>query len=292
MDPNVRTVLNAAAAALDVAGVPDAATEAAILVGQALGKPRTWLYAWPEAGVNEAGLAAVEALVARRSAGEPVAQILGRREFWSLTLEVTPSTLIPRPETELAVERTLALVPEDRHAHIADMGTGSGAIAAAIACERPHWRILATDIDPEALEVARRNFRVHRLNNVETRHGEWTRALDEERFDLIVSNPPYIADSDPHLETGDLRFEPRGALASGPDGLDALKRIVSAAPAHLVDGGWLILEHGFDQGAAVRDLLVARGFDQVKTHRDLAGHERVTEGRLNRPGENHASPSY
>jgi release factor glutamine methyltransferase len=215
----------------------------------------------------------------RRAAGEPLAYLTGRREFWSLDLAVTPDVLIPRPETELLVELALQRIPRNVKVDIADLGTGSGAIALALAHERPLTRVLATDASAATLTVARDNAARLRNGNIEFAQGDWCAALGNRKFDLIVSNPPYIADKDAHLQQGDLRFEPRAALASGADGLDAIRVIVHGAPAHLKPGAWLMFEHGHEQGLAVRDLLEKSGFVEVFTERDLEGRERVTGGR-------------
>ncbi|GAP66110.1 (protein release factor)-glutamineN5-methyltransferase [Mizugakiibacter sediminis] len=231
--------------------------------------------------MDEAAQAVFAALLARRLAGEPVAYLVGRRGFWSLELEVTPATLIPRAETERLVELALARLPADAAARVADLGTGSGAIALAIARERPRARVVATDASAEALAVARRNAARLGLGNVVFAQGDWCAALGEARdFDLIVSNPPYIAAGDPHLGEGDLRFEPAAALASGADGLDAIRRIVRDARAHLRPGGGLLFEHGYRQGAAVRALLAAAGYREVFSARDLEGRERVSGGSI------------
>lgn len=249
-----------------------------LLLAEALGRSRSWLYAHPEAAVPAPARARFEALLARRQAGEPVAYLLGRQGFWSLELEVSPATLIPRPETELLVELALARLPAGQPLRVADLGTGSGAIALALARERPQARIVATDASLEALAVARRN--AERLGlRVEFRDGDWLVPLAQERFDLIASNPPYIEQDDPHLAQGDLRFEPPAALASGADGLDAIRVIVRDAGLHLHAGGWLLLEHGWNQGPAVRVLLEAAGFSEVATERDLEGRDRVSLGR-------------
>lgn len=255
------------------------ATDAEILLAHAVGKPRSWLFAHGDDAVPAATAAAFEALVQRRAAGEPVAYLTGQRGFWRFDLAVTPATLIPRPETELLVELALARLPSDRALRVADLGTGSGAIALAIASERPHVQVFATDASAEALAVAGANAQALRLANVGFRAGDWWAPLAGERFDLVASNPPYIALGDPHLEEGDLRFEPAPALSSGTDGLDAIRAIVAGAPAHLEAGGWLMLEHGWDQGAAVRALLAQAGFAEVATHRDLEDRDRVTLGR-------------
>jgi release factor glutamine methyltransferase len=213
---------------------------------------------------------------ARRAAGEPVAYLLGRREFWSLDLEVTPQVLVPRPETELLVERVLRqeIRPVVR---VVDLGTGSGAIAIALARERPSWQVTGTDHSVGALEVARRNG-ARLAPRVEWLAGDWFAPLGTRRFESIVSNPPYIAADDALIEGDGLRHEPRMALTPGGDGLGGLSTLINEAPAHLVPGGWLFLEHGATQAPTLRAALVARGFAHVTSHRDLAGHERVTEG--------------
>ncbi|MGY1459679.1 MULTISPECIES: peptide chain release factor N(5)-glutamine methyltransferase [unclassified Luteimonas] len=256
------------------------ADEAALLLLHVLDRQHAWLFAHGDAVVAPGAGVRFQALVARRSAGEPVAYLLGRRGFWTLDLAVTPDTLIPRPETELLVEQALARLDPGTPARVADLGTGSGAIALAIASERPLAQVIATDRSDAALAVARGNAATHGLDGrVEFRAGDWFVPVAGERFHLVASNPPYIAEDDPHLGQGDLRHEPHAALASGPDGLDAIRVIVAAAPAHLVAGGWLLLEHGFDQGPAVRALLRARGFDGVATVCDLEGRDRVSLGR-------------
>jgi release factor glutamine methyltransferase len=218
---------------------------------------------------------------ARRAAGEPVAYLLGRREFWSMDFEVSPAVLVPRPETELVVERVLAQVSAGEAA-VADLGTGSGAIAIALAHARPRWRVLGTDLSENALQVARRNGARLVADRVEWRAGDWFQALEARRFDALASNPPYIAAADPVLAGDGLRHEPRGALTPGGDGFASLTTLINGAPGHLLPGGWLFLEHGATQGAALRGALVARGFTHVTSHPDLAGHERVTEGQWSR----------
>ncbi len=272
---NVRDLLAAATKRLDGA---DARLDAELLLAHALGTSRTHLYAWPEREPDAGQRAVFEQLLEARKRGEPIAYLTGHREFFSLDLAVTPAVLIPRHETELIVELALLRVPPDRACRIADLGTGSGAIALAIARERPRAHVTATDASPAALDVARGNAARLGIGNVAFAAGDWCAALDGERFDLIVSNPPYIAADDAHLAEGDLRFEPAAALASGVDGLDAIRRIVEAAPQHLADGGSLLLEHGWDQAARVRALLEAAGFDRVASARDILGHERVAFG--------------
>ncbi len=271
--PTVRALLEAARAMVDPA-------EAELLLAHALGRPRGWLYAHADAAAGAAEAARFEALLERRGRGEPVAYLCGRRGFWTLDLMVTPDTLIPRPETERLVELALERLPHSGRVRIADLGTGSGAIALALASERPEALVAATDASPAALAVAGANARAAGLGNVCFHAGDWFAALPGQRFDLVASNPPYVADGDPHLLEGDLRFEPSAALSSGSDGLDAIRRIVADAPAHLSPGGWLLLEHGWAQGAAVRALLQAAGFVEVGTRRDLEERDRVTLGRM------------
>lgn len=254
-------------------------TEAELLLMHALSVERVWLYAHGDDLISADSAAMFHVLIARRAAGEPLAYITGRREFFSLDLVVTPDVLIPRAETELLVELALHKIPQDEKADIADLGTGSGAIALALAHARPHAHVYASDASAAALAVARGNAQRLGLDNVEFAQGDWCAALGDKKFDAIVSNPPYIANADAHLGQGDLRFEPRTALASGADGLDAIRNIVAAASTHLKPGGWLMLEHGFDQGPDVRDLLGKSGFVEIATSRDLERRERVTMAR-------------
>ncbi|MFC7302272.1 peptide chain release factor N(5)-glutamine methyltransferase [Cognatiluteimonas weifangensis] len=254
--------------------------DAALLLAHALGRPRSWLYAHGDEEIDAAAAEDFMALLARREAGEPVAYLTGHRGFWRFDLAVTPDTLIPRPETELLVELALARLPPARALRIADLGTGSGAIALALAHERPRAQVVATDASTAALAVARGNARALGIANVEFREGDWLAPLAGERCDLIAGNPPYVAVGDPHLTQGDLRFEPAAALSCGDDGLAAIRTIVRDAPAHLLPGGWLLLEHGWEQGAAVRALLQAAGFTAIATERDLEARDRVTLGRL------------
>jgi release factor glutamine methyltransferase len=219
-------------------------------------------------------------LSARRRRGEPIAYLTGTREFWSLEFNVSPATLIPRPETELLVEKALARIPPDAEWAIADLGTGSGAIAAVLAQERPRCRVWATDISSAALAVAGSNAHKFGLNNIEFLQGDWFEPLAGKRFNIIVSNPPYVRAGDPHLETGDVRFEPEQALVAGPDGLDAIRLMAQRAREHLASGGRLLLEHGWGQAAVARDLLRAAGYGDIVCHRDLAARDRVTECRL------------
>lgn len=270
--PTPRALLRQAAPPLDP-------YEAELLLAHALGVNRTWLFMHRDDPLAPAQVAAFDALAARRAAGEPVAYLIGRRGFWAFDLVVTPDTLIPRPETERLVELALERLPPDEPLRLADLGTGSGAIALALAYERRNAQVVATDASAPALEVARTNARLLKLANVEFRLGDWLQPLAGERYHLIASNPPYIAEGDPHLMRGDLRHEPARALSSGRDGLDALSTIIHDAPAHLLPGGWLVLEHGYDQGDAVRDLLYACGYEAVQTVPDLEKRDRVSLGR-------------
>jgi release factor glutamine methyltransferase len=255
------------------------ASDARPLLAHALGKPVSWLFAHGDQTIEAPALRRFQALLEAREAGRPVAYLIGRRGFWTLDLAVTADTLIPRPETELLVELALARLPAGLSLRVADLGTGSGAIALAIGVERPQCSVVATDASAAALQVARGNARDHAIANVQFREGSWFAPLAGERFDLIVSNPPYIADGDAHLAQGDLRFEPAAALSSGSDGLDDIRELIRGAGNFLRVDGWLLLEHGVDQGAAIRQLFAAAGFVEVATERDLESRDRVTLGR-------------
>jgi len=261
------------------ASSPSPRLDAEVLLMHVTGLARTALITRAQELLLPENEARLHALLTRRAHGEPVAYLTGRREFWSLDLCVTPDVLIPRPETELLVEQTLAHIPEDAEWTVADLGTGSGAIALAIATERPHCRLIATDSSAAALAVARANATRLGIATLEFRHGEWLKPLTGMRFDVIVSNPPYVRANDPHLTQGDVRFEPESALVAGADGLDAIRRIAADAVSCLRPGGWLVFEHGYDQAQAVRALLEAHGYTMVASYRDTAGHERVTAGR-------------
>lgn len=257
--------------------------DAEVLLMHVLRCSRTHLHAWPEQTLTDPQQTQFFALITRRAAGEPVAHLTGMREFWSLPLQVSPDTLIPRPDTELLVELALARIPPTARWHIADLGTGSGAIALAIASERPLCSIIAIDQSDSALLIARANAARLALHNVSCLHGNWLEGFHQ-HFDMIVTNPPYIAANDPHLAVGDVRFEPLGALTSGIEGLDDIDKIITDTPRCLSTGGWLLIEHGYDQAAAVAERLQSQGFERIETVRDLGDNDRVTMGQLVKPG--------
>lgn len=255
------------------------AIDARVLLCHVLRNDAAYLAAHADRALTAEQRRAYEAAVARRGAGEPVAYITGRREFYGLALRVTPAVLIPRPETELLVELALARIPHDEARDVLDLGTGSGCVALSLAHERPQARVVASDRAADATALARENAQRLGIANVEFAVGDWFAPVAGERFHLVVSNPPYVAVDDPHLTQGDLRYEPRSALVGGVDGLDAIRAISASARRWLHAGGALLLEHGYDQGAACRSLLEAAGFHGVHTWRDLAGHERVSGGQ-------------
>lgn len=273
--PTIRTNMLAASARLTG---DEASIEAKILLEHALQRDGTWLFTHADDDLSDIDAARFDALIVERLRGVPVAYLVGSRGFWSMDLAVTSDVLIPRPETELLVELALQRIPAEVELDVADLGTGSGAIALALASERPRARMLACDASPPALAVARANAERMELANVRFAQGDWYGAVGDARFALIASNPPYIAVDDAHLQQGDLRYEPALALSSGEDGLDAIRTIITGASEHLIDGGWLLLEHGWNQGDAVRLLLVASGFTDVATHRDIGDRDRVSLG--------------
>ena len=252
--------------------------EAELLLAEATGCRRETLLAWPERVPAPEQARRFAALLARRLAGEPIAHLRGRQAFWKQELRVTPDTLIPRPETELLVELALELLPATVPLIVADAGTGSGAIALALALERPAWTLLALDLSPGATAVAADNLRRAGATNAWVIRADWVAPLAPASLDALIANPPYIPSTDPHLTRGDLPHEPRTALAAGPEGLDAFRRLIPQARTRLKPGGLLALEHGFDQAPAVRDLLTAAGFTGVATRSDLAGQPRSTWG--------------
>jgi release factor glutamine methyltransferase len=274
---DIATLLNQATAE---AGPGLQRIDAEFLLAHYLAKPRAWLYAFSDQSLSDRQAEDFMALANRRVAGEPVAYITGRRGFWSLDLHVSPDTLIPRPETELLVELALEHLPASGPVTVLDLGTGSGAIALALAYERPRSQVTAVDVSGAALAVADRNAAELKLRNLLFIRSHWFAELGGQLFDVIVSNPPYIEAADTHLAQGDLRFEPRSALASGEDGLDDIRVIVAEAPEHLNPNGWLLIEHGWNQGAAIRQLFRAAGFSEIATEQDLEQRDRVTLGRV------------
>jgi release factor glutamine methyltransferase len=252
--------------------------DAELLLGKVLDKPRSYLMTWPERSVSALQQQHFEQLVSAREVGQPVAYLLGQREFWSLLLEVDDSTLIPRPETEHLVAAALALaLPEQ--AQVADLGCGSGAIALALKSERPQWQITALERDPRALALATRNAKRLQLD-IKLLHSDWFSSLPSaQRFHLVVSNPPYIDADDPHLQQGDVRFEPRSALVAEQQGVADLAQLIAQAPNYLQCGGWLLLEHGWQQGEMVRQLFQQQGYQQVSSQQDYAKLERITLGQ-------------
>ncbi len=254
--------------------------EAELLMGMILRKPRSFLHAWPEQQLAEPQAERFEILVRRRFAGEPIAYMTGLREFWSMPLKVTPNVLIPRPETELLVEKALLRLPPDKELRVLDLGAGSGAVSLAIARERPGANVIGVDVSLAALEVARTNADLQKIRNVEFRESDWFDAVRGEKFDVVVGNPPYVAEDDPHLARGDARFEPRLALDAGPGGMECFRAIVDRAHNYIVRQGWLLLEHGATQHIPLRRLLEAQHYHDITIHKDGAGHDRVTECRF------------
>ena len=252
--------------------------DAELLLCHTLDKPRSWLYTWPEMEVEAPLVNEFESLLTSRRQGHPIAHLTGRREFWSLNLRVNEHTLIPRPETETLVEWALDL-PLPEAASVLDLGTGSGAIALALASERPNWQVRALDKSEEALQVARGNAAELALARVQFDCSNWFAGVTGQRFNLLVSNPPYVEEGDVHLSTGDLRFEPLGALMAQARGMSDLEKLLVAAPKHLHNGGWMLLEHGYNQAARVRASMLEQGFDNIETRTDLAGVERISGGQ-------------
>lgn len=274
----VEQALERATQQLEQSGSESPALDAAVLLCHALEKPRSFLFTWPEKTLDDAQLAAFDSLLVRRCAGEPVAYILGEREFWSLPLLVSPSTLIPRPDTERLVEIALDKAP-DIEGPILDLGTGTGAIALALASECPQRKVIGVDLKDDARDLATRNAERLGITNAAFLAGSWFEPIEAgTQFALIVSNPPYIEESDPHLTQGDVRFEPLSALVAEDEGLADIKWIARAARDYLLPNGWLMFEHGFEQGKAVREILQANGYRQIDTLKDYGGNDRVTIG--------------
>lgn len=253
-----------------------------ILLAHILQKDRTFLFTWPETALTREQEDQFTAAFERRQGGEPVAHIIGQREFWSLPLFVNNTTLIPRPDTELLVETILNLFASDMHnqpRQVLDLGTGTGAIVLALAHEKKHWHCLGVDNQPDAVQLAQRNRDHLQLHNVTIRQSDWFTAVDQTDFDVIVSNPPYIAADDPHLQQGDVRFEPLSALVADNQGFRDIENIVQQAKHYLLPNGWLLIEHGYQQGLAVRRLFEQSGYAAIQTLSDLGGNERVTLGK-------------
>lgn len=276
--PTLSQLLSAAGDKLTASD--SARLDAEILLAFALNKPRSFLYSHPELEISASAINAFNALIEQRQQGSPVAYLTGRKEFWSLPLSVNETTLIPRPDTELLVEQALKKIPENAARMVADLGTGSGAIAIAIASERPRCHVVASDCVYQSLVLARQNAEQTGLKNITFICANWGNVFNANSLDVIVSNPPYIADNDPHLSSGDVRFEPRHALAAGPAGLDDLTAIIRQSTAALKPGGWILLEHGYDQQQAVQQLLRDNNYSETETCRDLAGNPRVSIGQI------------
>lgn len=263
----------------ELSGSESPRRDAEILLEHVTGKARTYILAFGETQLTAEQQAALAELLARRKIGEPVAHLVGEREFWSLPLYVSAATLIPRPDTECLVEQALARLPADA-CRILDLGTGTGAIALALASERPDCTVMAVDVMPDAVALAQRNAARHHLSNVSVLQSSWFSALGRQTFSMIVSNPPYIDERDPHLSQGDVRFEPLTALVAANAGLADLDHIISEARKYLQADGWLLVEHGWTQGEAVRELFSAAGYSFVETCRDYGGNERLTLGNM------------
>lgn len=275
---SVENTLKQAVLRLQESGSDSPSLDAAVLLCHALDKPRSFLLTWPEKILEDKQLNDFEQILQRRLNGEPMAYIIGEREFWSLPLRVSPSTLIPRPDTERLVEIALDKALQTS-GDILDLGTGTGAIAIALASELPQRKVWGVDLKPEAQQLASANAQRLGFTNTEFRAGSWFEPLDAgTQFALIVSNPPYIEKTDPHLSQGDVRFEPLSALVAEDNGLADIKHIAKHAPAYLLAGGWLMFEHGYDQGAAVRNILSSLGYHQVETFKDYGNNDRVTIG--------------
>lgn len=271
-NPSIAALLRLASALHGVSDTPRLDLE--VLICHVLDKPRSYLFTWPEKVLDQKSTEQFNGLLQRRADGEPIAHLTGQKEFWSLSLEVNATTLIPRPDTERLVETALSLL-DKANAHVLDLGTGTGAIALALASEHPSWQIIAVDTVPEAVALAEKNRQRLALDNVRVRQSHWFKDVAPQKFDLIVTNPPYIDAEDPHLKQGDVRFEPGSALVSGNKGLADIELIITEAKNYLSDGGWLLIEHGYQQAEAVRTLLSIEGYCQISTQRDIAGHERL-----------------
>jgi release factor glutamine methyltransferase len=259
---------------------PDARQESELLMEAICGINRSRQFSHPDDALTEDQVQQYRSALQRRLSGEPLSYITGRRGFWDMDLRVTPDVLIPRPDTECLVEQALARIPEDANWQIADLGTGSGAIAIAIARERPDCELIATDLSPAALAIAKENANALGAENISFVAGSWGQPLETRRFEMIISNPPYIPADDPHLKEGDLPTEPSHALSSGADGLDDIRQIISDSSSHLKPGGWLLLEHGYNQAEEVTELMCQTGFTEIFTQQDYGRNDRVTGGRM------------
>ena len=273
----IRELLKAAQSELTFSDT--ARLDAELLLCHVMNTQRAWVYSRPEQQIPQQQVEAYHSLVKRRSKGYPIAYLTGHKEFWSTELSVNEHTLIPRPETERLVECALEKIPTEKILNIIDLGTGSGAVAIAIARERPQCMIIATDICGKALEIATANAKSHNLENISFIKSDWFSTIKRKNFDIIVSNPPYIRHDDKHLQQGDVRFEPVDALKAGCDGLQYIREIIDQAPHYLIKNGWLLLEHGYDQGYDVRTHLTSSCYSDVTTCHDYAGHERITLAR-------------
>lgn len=277
---SIKSVLRDAADSLALIS-GSALLDAEILLCQALNQSRSHLRAWPDKQLQPEQIKAFKALLAQRRQGTPIAYITGNREFWSRDFQVSPDVLIPRPDTELLIELSLNLIPTDESVKIIDLGTGSGIIAITLAAERPHAHISATDFSLAALRIAQVNAEKHRINNIQFYHSNWFADVPDTQFDLIVSNPPYIAEDDVHLQQGDVRFEPQSALSAPEQGLADIRTIAGAARNYLKPGGHLLIEHGYNQQQQAQTLFKDLHYDNVQTYKDLSGQPRVTHGQWN-----------
>ncbi|WP_063655145.1 peptide chain release factor N(5)-glutamine methyltransferase [Aliivibrio fischeri] len=279
MSLSIEALLKRSIQSLTLEGSDSPQVDAAVLLCHVLDKPRSYLLTWPEKIVSDEELGNFNALLERRLAGEPIAYIVGYREFWSLPLKVSPTTLIPRPDTERLVEVALDYLTPNAQS-ILDLGTGTGAIALAIASEMPTLNVIGVDYQDDAVELAKGNAKINHINNVEFRQGSWFEPISlSDKFDIIVSNPPYIDGNDPHLSEGDVRFEPQTALVAEQNGFSDLIHIMQHGREYLLNGGWLMMEHGFEQGEQLRHFFEDHGYINVKTEQDYAGNDRVTLGQ-------------
>jgi release factor glutamine methyltransferase len=250
--------------------------DAEVLLSLILEKNRTYLRTWPKKQLHAQQRLQYKALLKQRQQGTPIAYIVGVREFWSRDFKVSPDVLIPRPDTELLIELSLPLIPKDKSCKLIDLGTGSGAIAVTLATERPYAQVIATDISSAALKIAKQNADRYHCRNIRFLQSSWFSDITENSFDLVISNPPYIAPTDPHLHQGDLRFEPQSALVADENGLKDISVIVESACKHLKEGGYLLIEHGFEQKSPVQAIFESFGYANIQTHTDLGGNPRVT----------------